>query len=230
MLPNFIHNNHILPVQLTRRKGMKRMTLRVSKTAEAIMVSAAPRMPLREVQNFVATSRPWIEKQLTKSRPLKQFLVPNMTLSIGGKEYLICHEEAKRRSFEMGVDTIVIRGAAEDFEWILNRNLRKIAFEKCARWSKILADQLGLSFKKITIKDVRGRWGSCSSRGNLNYNWRIILAPEQVLVYLCAHEVSHLRHMNHSAEFWALVASICPDHLALRTWLKKNGEELYVYG
>lgn len=230
MLPNFIHNDHILPVQLTRRKGMKRMTLRVSKTADAIMVSASPRMPLREVQYFVATSRPWIEQQLTKQRPLKQFLTPNMTLSIGGKEYSILHEEAKRRSFEMGEDSIVIRGGAEDFEWILTRNLRKVALERCTHWSKTLADKLGLSFNKITIKDVKGRWGSCSSRGNLNYNWRIILAPEPVLVYLCAHEVSHLRHMNHSPDFWAVVASVCPDHMALRKWLKKNGEQLYVYG
>lgn len=230
MISNFIYNDYILPVQLTRRKGMKRMTLRVSKTADAIMVSAGPRMPLREVQHFVATSRPWIEQQLTKPRLLKQSFTPDMILIIGGKEYLIRHEEAKRRSFEMGADTIVIRGAVEDFEWILTRNLRKIAHEKCTHWSKTLANQLGLSFNKITIKDVKGRWGSCSSRGNLNYNWRIILAPEQVLVYLCAHEISHLRHMNHSAEFWALVASICPDHMALRKWLKKNGEELYVYG
>ena len=230
MIPNFIYNDQVLPVQLTRRKGMKRMTLRVSKTADAILVSAPPRMPLREVVHFVGSSRSWIENQLIKKPPMNQPIYPNMIIALAGKDYLILHEEKKRRSFELKGDSLIIRGPLEHFEWMVMVCLKKNAAERCAYWSGLLSEKLDLVPKKITIKDVRGRWGSCSSQGNLNYNWRIILAPEPVLMYLCAHEVSHLRHMNHSADFWALVASICPNHLALRAWLKKNGDHLYRYG
>lgn len=230
MIPNFIYNNQTLPVQLTHRKGMKRMTLRVSKTADAILVSAPPRMPLREVIHFVGTSRSWIETQLIKKPPMNQSFTPNMILTLAGKDYLLLHEEKKRRSFELCEDSLIIRGPLEHFEWMVGVCLKKIAAEKCSYWSGVLAEKLGLVPQKITIKDVKGRWGSCSSQGNLNYNWRIILAPEPVLIYLCAHEVSHLRHMNHSAEFWTLVASVCPEHLVLRRWLKKNGDHLYRFG
>lgn len=230
MIPNFITNDLVLPVELTRRKGMKRMILRLSKTADTIKVSAPPRMPLHEIIQFVGTSRPWIETQLSKKPPMNQSLFPNMTLSVGGIEYFVRHEEAKRRSIEIQENSIIVRGHLEDFSGSLLCYFRKLADQKCTYWSRQLADKLGLVYKKITIKDVKGRWGSCSSQGNLNYNWRIILAPEAVVIYLCAHEVSHLKHMDHSPEFWSTVASVCPDHKALRSWLRKNGDELYRYG
>lgn len=232
MIPNLILNDLVIPVELTRRKGMKRIVLRISKTINEIKISASPRMPLREIIQFVNTSRPWIENQLSKKSqlPPKQSLIPNMTLCLGGKDYFIQHEETKRPSFKILDTSLIIHGPQADFEPILLQCLKQIAHEKCAYWSGYFATIAGSSFKKISIKDVKSRWGSCSSKKNLNYNWRIILAPEPILMYLCAHEVSHLKHMNHSSEFWSLVASLCPDYKAQRAWLKKKGETLYRYG
>ncbi len=84
----------------------------------------------------------------------------------------------------------------------------------------------GGSFQRITIRDQKTRWGSCSARGTLSFNWRLMLAPPAVLDYVVVHELCHLTHMNHSAAFWALVESVCPDYRIHRKWLKEHGQEL----
>ena len=81
----------------------------------------------------------------------------------------------------------------------------------------------------ISVKDTKSRWGSCSTRGSINYNWRIVLAPKEVIEYLVCHEVSHLKHLNHSTDFWATVKELCPHCKEARRWLKIRGRELYKY-
>lgn len=84
----------------------------------------------------------------------------------------------------------------------------------------------GGSFTRITIRDQKTRWGSCSAKGTLSFNWRLMLAPPAVLDYVVVHELCHLTHMNHSKAFWALVESVCPDYRTHRRWLKEHGQEL----
>ena len=89
------------------------------------------------------------------------------------------------------------------------------------------AQQLGVSVKKITLKDQKTRWGSCSSLGNINYNWRIIMAPPEVITYLVLHETAHRVHLNHSPAFWQLVEKHQPDYSAQKQWLKEHGALLF---
>jgi predicted metal-dependent hydrolase len=84
----------------------------------------------------------------------------------------------------------------------------------------------GFSFGRVTIKDQKSRWGSCSQRGNLNFNWRLLLAPLSVLDYVVYHELAHLKEPNHASAFWALVATACPDYRQQRRWLKQHSQEL----
>lgn len=84
----------------------------------------------------------------------------------------------------------------------------------------------GGKYTSITIRDQKTRWGSCSGRGTLSFNWRLILAPPEILDYVVVHELCHLTHMNHSKEFWALVGSVIPDYKMKRKWLKENGHTL----
>ncbi len=84
----------------------------------------------------------------------------------------------------------------------------------------------GGSFNRITIRDQKTRWGSCSARGTLSFNWRLMLAPPAVLDYVVVHELCHLTHMDHSKAFWAHVESVCPDYRIHRKWLKEHGQEL----
>jgi len=85
---------------------------------------------------------------------------------------------------------------------------------------------LGASHTKLTIRGQRTRWGSCSRAGALSFNWRLLLAPEAVLDYVVWHEVCHLRALDHSPRFWALVAEHCPDYRDQAGWLRRNGATL----
>jgi len=85
---------------------------------------------------------------------------------------------------------------------------------------------VGKSPHQVRIKEQKCRWGSCSSKGNLNFNWRVIMAPLPVLDYIIVHELCHLVHLNHSREFWDLVGSIMPDYKERRDWLKRNGARM----
>lgn len=88
----------------------------------------------------------------------------------------------------------------------------------------VYAKKLGVTYEKLTVKDQKTRWGSCSAKGNLNFNWRIVLAPEPVTDYVVIHELAHRIHMNHSAAFYQTIAAIMPDYRRQEQWLKENGE------
>lgn len=84
----------------------------------------------------------------------------------------------------------------------------------------------GGTYSRITIRDQRTRWGSCSSKGTLSFNWRLMLAPPAILDYVVVHELCHLRHMDHSPAFWQAVGEVFPDYASARKWLRKHGQEL----
>ena len=86
---------------------------------------------------------------------------------------------------------------------------------------------MGVSFRRIIIRDQRSRWGSCSASGELSYSWRLILAPPYVLDYVAAHEVAHLRHLDHSKHFWRLVLTHCRDAGRAKNWLRTHGQEVH---
>jgi alpha-glucosidase len=95
--------------------------------------------------------------------------------------------------------------------------------ETASRWAPVL----GVTFGQVRVKDQRSLWGSCSRAGNLNFNWRLTLAPPEVLNYVVIHELAHRLEMNHSRRFWSHVEKVCPDYRVHRGWLRKNGEGLY---
>lgn len=90
-----------------------------------------------------------------------------------------------------------------------------------------MAMQHGLTVQQVNIKELRSRWGSCSIRGVVNFNWRLIMTPPPVLDYLVVHELAHLREMNHSERFWKLVGELCPEYRSHQTWLKNCGGQLF---
>lgn len=92
--------------------------------------------------------------------------------------------------------------------------------------ASVHAMRLGVEIGRIAIKDTRSRWGSCSERGNLNFSWRLMLAPRAVMDYVVAHEVAHRRELNHSPRFWQHVEFLCPDFRLHRLWLRRNGPAL----
>ncbi len=93
--------------------------------------------------------------------------------------------------------------------------------------ASLYAPQLGVTFGKVRVKGHKTLWGSCAPSGDLNFNWRLTLAPPEVLDYVVIHELAHRLEMNHSRRFWAHVERLCPDHRDRRRWLRKNTEALF---
>lgn len=100
------------------------------------------------------------------------------------------------------------------------------ALEKIPKRVAYYASIMGVSYGRITIREQKTRWGSCSSKGNLNFNWKLILLPEEVLDYVVVHELAHRKEMNHSKEFWKIVESVLPDYRERRKRLTVIGREL----
>ena len=105
-----------------------------------------------------------------------------------------------------------------------------LARKMIAERVEVHAGRLKVDPRRITIRDTRTRWGSCSSKGHLNFSWRLILAPPEILDYVVAHEVAHLIEMNHSGAFWTLVEQSYGPHTRARTWLRQNGRQLHAVG
>ena len=109
--------------------------------------------------------------------------------------------------------------------WLCDRAAKEIKPRVIA-----MSELLGRKPARISMRDTRTRWGSCSSAGNLNFSWRLVMAPESVLDYVVAHEVAHLCELNHGSRFWTLVDTLCEDVTNARAWLRVNGAHLHRYG
>ena len=105
---------------------------------------------------------------------------------------------------------------------------KKFGLQYAEEYSKQYANLINKKFNKVTIKNVSTRWGSCSSKNNLNYNLRLFMAPVDVVNYVIAHEVAHLKHQNHSKKFWNCVESIYPTYKIQKKWLRQNGHLLTI--
>lgn len=125
--------------------------------------------------------------------------------------------EKKRREAEASCPELT---AAE--EQAYRRQAKVILTQKADYYAK----QMGVTYERLTVKDQKTRWGSCSAKGNLNFNWHIVLAPEPVTDYVVIHELAHRIHMNHSAAFYQTVVAIMPDYRQQERWLKENGDSL----
>lgn len=106
------------------------------------------------------------------------------------------------------------------------KELRERAKSVLAQRTAYFARQVGVTYGRITVRDQKTRWGSCSQTGNLNFNFRLILAPLEVLDYVVVHELCHRRQMNHSTQFWQEVAQVLPDYRKRKAWLTENGWRL----
>ena len=102
---------------------------------------------------------------------------------------------------------------------------KRLAKELLLKKCRYFAERMGVSYGTVTVREQKTRWGSCSAKGNLNFNWKLVLMPPGVLDYVVVHELAHRREMNHSAAFWKVVATWMPDYKKYRKWLRDNGNQ-----
>jgi predicted metal-dependent hydrolase len=189
------------------------------------------RASMKQAIAFLYKKEEWI---LEKSQQLRQrnkiIFTHNASIPILGKLYTIEHKQSLRGITKIEGKSIIVHGLAEHIERKIRQFLIKLAKEIITNHAQLDAETLGVKFKKITVRDTTSRWGSCSRDGNLSFSWRLIMAPQHVLEYVVAHELAHLREMNHSKKFWDIVAIIFPQFQQARNWLKAHGGDLHFYG
>ena len=177
---------------------------------------------------FVRSRGRWIENRLLEAPEPVPFR-PGESVPFRGRPRRLCVEPGLRDPLRVEEDRILLAAAAGSerlVEGWLRREAR-LAFEEAVARH---AAALGVEPRGIAIRDQKTRWGSASAAGRLNFSWRAVMAPPFVLDYLAAHEVAHLREMNHSPRFWRLCRRLCPETDAAERWLRTEGPGLHRYG
>ena len=142
---------------------------------------------------------------------------------------IIRNAPERRRGAKLESGILYVSGEIEFTHRRVKDFIKKEAQNQFLKLSRKQAAKIDCHVHEVSIKDTKSRWGSCSTLNNINYNWRLALAPKEVIDYIVAHEVSHLLHQDHSSEFWQCVAELCPNYLQGKNWLKSHGKELYVF-
>ena len=134
---------------------------------------------------------------------------------------------APRRCSRAYIEAFVSKNEAWVLKHLEKARQIRLARDIFTRKAEYYARIMGVSYGRISIREQKTRWGSCSSKGNLNFNWRLILAPEEVLDYVVVHELAHRREMNHSKAFYSIVESVLPDYKQPKKWLRDKGQTLW---
>ena len=216
----------------------RRRTVRIRMAAaDRVEVAAPLRFPHDEIARLLAGKAAWIARQAARlaavaASPLNAAVEPGaellylgrtlrLTVLSGGTgrpavrlegDRLFAHLPPLPEEERAAAVTSAVRN------WYI-AEARDLLTAKTSHWAGVL----GVNPQRIFIREQKSRWGSCSSRGNVNYNWRLIMAPPAVVDYLVVHELCHMKQPNHSPAFWSLVAEAAPDYKEHRRWLRKNG-------
>ena len=175
---------------------------------------------------FASDNEGWLRQNLEK-RPKQVVPVFGGTLLLDGAEVLL--QQGTRRSPVLANGILAVAGQEEALGARLRGYLKTRARDRFSVTAQGYAQQLGQEVSRITLRDTRSRWGSCTSDGNLMFSWRLAMAPVSVQNYVAAHEACHLIEMNHSPAYWRLVEQVFPDYKNQRNWLKTHGSLLHRY-
>ena len=222
-------HGHLAPLLYRRHPRARHYLLRLR--ADKTVVVTVPRGgSLEFARQFAASRRRWLEKhwRLLDSRPAPPpVLRPGMTALLRGRPVAL---ETRLRDglLEIWFDNerLPVGASEENLRPALERLMRALAQRELEARAVELARQHGSPVRRVIVRNQKSRWGSCSVRGTISLNWRLIQVPDFVRDYIILHELAHLRHLNHSARFWAEVKRVCPDYLAAEVWLKKNSAEV----
>lgn len=223
---------HILdgnpPVAIILRKftRAKRISLRISQLDGRVTLTLPRHVSEAEGIAFAREKQTWLRGHL-ENRGEDQTIALGASLPIEGVDRELVAGANKRVVLDSA--TLQVPGKPEQVAPRVQAFLKQMARDKLAAASDHYADTLGKSYSRLTLRDTRSRWGSCSSAGALMYSWRLILCPPEVLRYVAAHEVAHLAEMNHSSAFWDTVTRIHGPYAEPRAWLRKNGSGLHSY-
>jgi predicted metal-dependent hydrolase len=236
-------------VRLRRHRQARRYTLRIDAPAREVVLTLPPRGSVSEARVFAQKHGGWIAARLGRLPAAAPF-AHGVELPLRGVTHRIEHRRGARgtvwtEASENGangarrgdgtgedgrVRLLCVAGEAAHIGRRVGDFLKREARRDLDVAIRRHAQALGVSVKRISVRDQSSRWGSCSNSGVLSFSWRLILAPPFVLDYLAAHEVAHLLELNHSPRFWRIVRRVYPDADRAKAWLDAHGTDLHRYG
>ncbi|WP_299977482.1 SprT family zinc-dependent metalloprotease [uncultured Pseudoteredinibacter sp.] len=215
-------------IQLVRSK---RKSLAITIEAGQVIVRAPLRLPKSEIQAFILKKEAWIlrtvkaQSEQLAEVPQRQY-IDGEYLPWRGRSLCLRLKPGKRITERIGDELYTAIAEKSQLEERVQAWYRKEAKLVLTQKVERLAAAHGLKFAEVKVRKSKRRWGHCTSKAVLQFNWLIMLAPESVINYLVAHEVAHLRHFNHGPEFWRLVQCFEPGYQQAQAWLKENGHLL----
>lgn len=219
-----------MPLIVRRHPRARRLTLRLPVGSDGVVVTIPQRAAFADGVALARKNGAWIAERMG-TRPERVALADGATLPLRGVEHRLRHVSGAAVGIRAEAGRIIAGGAASSLLARLDAWLRWEARIDLSDQVARLAAGLGRPVGRISIRDTRSRWGSCSTSGNLSFSWRLILAPPRVLAYVATHELAHLVERNHGPRFWTLVARLYGDGVAdARIWLRRHGPGLHRYG
>lgn len=227
-LYKFLKKNLDFPFEVKESRRARRISIKIKETTKVVYITIPRGVNSNVVNKFVEEKIGWIRKNLEKTVQPETVSLGS-TLPIEGLLREVTLNENLKTNFELQSDRINLKTLSPSCGEQTRQALISLSHDVFLGWSLKYAEKLNVNFSKISIKDPKTRWGSCSSSGSLMFSWRLIMAPPVVGRYVAAHEVSHLLHLNHSKDFWLAVFSLCPNYESHRLWLKNNGKNLHKF-
>jgi predicted metal-dependent hydrolase len=212
-----------IEVTVKRNIRAKRVIIRIK--GDKVILTIPIKVSEKQALEFLHSRIDWIKANISKPQNIS--FENQAIIRILGKDYIITHSKEKSRGIELEGNELRIYGKNINFDIRIKKFLTILLRDKLTQHATEMSKKLGTIFNKIAIKEMDSRWGSCSSKGNLAFSFKLIFTEPQILEYIVAHEVSHLREMNHSKNFWTIVESLYPDWQQARKWLKDNGKFVF---
>ena len=218
------------PIEIKPMRSARRLRLRFDEASGTLKLTCPWRTSRRSALKWALDQREWIETQLARAGTPEPF-ADGATIPIEGREVLIRWSEKARRTPVLVDDELLCGGPIGGLARRVEQYLKRRALDVMSTEAAEYAAAAGVTVSSVSVGDAGSRWGSCSSRGRIRLSWRLILAPPEVRRYVVAHEVAHLRHLNHGAEFKALEARLFGAGLAqAKSELKRMGPRLRLIG
>ena len=218
-----------LPLKVVENDRARRLTLRIDSGGQGLRITVPPGMARGEVDRFLRRQQGWLEQRLAKV-PERPEVRPGIKMPLRGVPHLIVHEPGTRGTVTAGAlagsPALFVHGDIRHLPRRLADFLKREANGDITAMVERHCAAVGKRAKAVRFRDTTSRWGSCTSDGALSFSWRIMMAPPPVINYLVAHEVAHLKEMNHGPKFWKLCEELCADTERCKAWLKRNGGAL----
>ena len=213
----------VVPLRFIRNESARRYILRVGDDGSA-RITIPRRGSFKAAREFVERHRGWIEKQLHKipRNPASPLAWTHGTEILFRGEKTPIQVEPDGERMHLGDQVVRMAQPAGNLRPILERHLWKLAAGELAPRTWELAGRNQLIIHRVTVRNQRSRWGSCSVKKTISLNWRLIQTPSFVSDYIILHELMHLREMNHSRRFWREVEQVCPEYSKAEGWLKDH--------